>query len=66
MGERALVNTWGVACPKCGAPVDRPCLDFRTYDRFLFGRRVHPERRAATKKIVGDAQGTGDSPTLTE
>lgn len=32
------------ACPTCHAPVGAPCADLRSYDKDLYGVRVHPAR----------------------
>jgi hypothetical protein len=38
-----------VPCPKCCAPVGCPCADFRSWDKYLYGVRVHVERDQARR-----------------
>jgi len=36
-------------CPKCHAPAGAPCADFRSYDKNLYGVRVHKERERVSR-----------------
>jgi hypothetical protein len=44
-----------VPCPKCRAPVGAPCIDWRSYDRDLFGNRVHVERAKARAPLPDES-----------
>jgi len=36
-------------CPKCHAPAGMPCLDWRSYDKELYGVRTHREREDVSR-----------------
>lgn len=38
-------------CPECNAPTGAPCADRRSWDKDLYGVRVHGARRATVRAL---------------